>query len=233
MYATELGNMNKRDARAKKEEAFLRHQMALAKWRATNLPHVFVEVENVENGITSELGYPRYLKESELSSEAIQQLDNLDIKVPGSGLERVVGSDKSGALIYPERHKNLTPKRFTAKGQVAFRNFLAGWFQLFHGSYQDEFLSCENAGLLKIWGAMNSMGPDHESITWQKCYRDAYYAIIIGESASIYIEATELPQAPGYHIMSKDGKMLISPVTLPPLQESVLSVTESRQWSTP
>lgn len=203
-----------------KEEAFICEQIGFHKARSRLLPHIFVEVPSPDGGIADELRYPRYLLESELSDEALQMHANTI-----AGREEIFGRSEPGALRFPQRHQGLPPKPFTARGQVAFRNPFAGSFQLFYGSYQDGdgILTCENVGLFLVWNAM-TLGYDLPP----EYYFDAYYAIIIGNAATIRVGATQLPQAPGYHIWIKEGESKVSRINRP-LDSSVLSI-ETDRW---
>lgn len=219
-----MDKKKKEAMRREKETTFLREQLRFEQARNRFVPYIFLEVPNPEDGITDELGFPRYMKESELSPAAQEKL----AEVTDFDRQVVLGSSELGALRFPDQHEGLRPKHFTARGKAAFRNYYAGYFQLFYGNYQDELLSCKNVGFLRVWSAVRTGGTGTSE--WREYYQDAYYAVIIGSSASIRVGSTQLPQAPGYHIRYKEGKTLISPVQRP-LLPPVLSITTER-WKT-
>jgi hypothetical protein len=212
-----------------KETAFVLEQTQYAKLQSSFLPHIFKEVPNPQDGIAGELEYPRYVRECEISIEHLQALDKLEQRLSGSGRSSVLGAGEPGALKFPERHGQLPPKLFTARGQVAIMSPFNGHFFLSNGSYQDELFTCENAVLLYVWSALartDSIYPKE----WMDHYKDVSYAIIIGSSASTSVENIKLPPAPGYHLMKKNGKTLVSRIHRP-LDQSILYPTMDR-WET-
>lgn len=65
---------------------------------------------------------------------------------------------------------------------------------------------------------------------WMDRYKDVSYAIITGSLASISVENIKLPTAPGYHLIKKNGKMLVSRINRS-LNHSILYPTMDR-WKT-